>query len=89
MSDIPNQTELKRSLKLQVIQHLNMAGRTPEEIPDDMLLFGVGLGLDSIDALELIVLLDRHYGIRLTDPQKGREVFESINSLAAYIQAHS
>ena len=89
MSSLIDQDELKRNLKLQVIQQLNLEGRTPEDIPDDQPLFGGGLGLDSIDALELIVLLDRHYGIRMTDPQQGREVLRSIDSIAAYIRSRT
>ena len=55
------------------------------DIGDDDLLFGDGLGLDSIDALELIVLLDKDYGIKLDDPKKGKAIFKSINTMAEYI----
>jgi acyl carrier protein len=48
-------------------------------------LFGEGLGLDSIDSLELVVLLDRNYGIKLKDPKEGRHVFQSIRTMAEYI----
>ena len=61
---------------------------TPADIADDDMLFGDGLGLDSIDALELIVMLDKNYGIKLTDPKEGRTIFESINTMAAYISEH-
>jgi len=60
-----------------------------EEINENTPLFGAdGLGLDSIDALELIVLLDKEYGIRLSDPKQGKEIFYSIATMAEYIQKH-
>lgn len=80
------QTELKQELKARIIQHLNLQDRTVESIADDMPLFGEGLGLDSIDVLELIVLMDRHYGVRISDPQQGRTVFQSVNSMAEHIE---
>lgn len=79
-------TELKQELKARIIQHLNLQDRTVESIADDMPLFGEGLGLDSIDVLELIVLMDRHYGVRISDPQQGRTVFQSVNSMAEHIE---
>ena len=60
-------------LKNRIIEALNLEDITPEEIDENAPLFGTGLGLDSIDALELIVLLDKYYGIRLDDPKKGKE----------------
>ncbi len=80
--------DFKRSLKLQIIETLNLQGMKPEEIEDAAPLFGDGLGLDSIDSLELIVLLERNYGIKIQDPREGRRVFESINVMADYIQTH-
>ena len=64
-------------LKNRIIEALNLEDITPEEIDENGPLFGTGLGLDSIDALELIVLLDKYYGIRLDDPKKGKEIFHS------------
>lgn len=72
-------------LKEEIIEILNLEGMTPEEIDNDLPLFGDGLGLDSIDALELIVLMEKNYGIKISDPNKGREIFKSINSMATYI----
>ncbi|MBQ0116982.1 MAG: acyl carrier protein, partial [Flavobacterium sp.] len=63
----------------------NLEDITTQEIGDDEVLFGSGLGLDSIDALELIVLLDKDYGIKLTDPKEGKEIFTSIAHLATYV----
>jgi acyl carrier protein len=65
---------------------LNLEDITPEDIDNDAPLFGEGLGLDSIDALELIVLMEKNYGIKLQDPAKGKEIFKSINVMAEYIQ---
>ena len=78
--------ELLYNLKLQIIDALNLEEMTPEDIDDDAPLFGDGLGLDSIDALELIVILDKHYGIKLAGPAQGKEVFKSINCIADYIR---
>ncbi|GAB2663859.1 phosphopantetheine-binding protein [Flavihumibacter cheonanensis] len=80
--------DFKRTLKLQIIEALNLQGMQPEEIDDNAPLFGDGLGLDSIDSLELIVLLERNYGIKIEDPREGRKVFESIHVMADYIQAN-
>jgi len=76
---------LKTELKESIIEQLNLEDFSVEDIADDDALFGDGLGLDSIDALELIVLLDKDYGIKLTDPNEGKAVFESIAVLATYI----
>jgi acyl carrier protein len=75
-------------LKNKIIEVLNLEEVTPEDINADEPLFGTGLGLDSIDALELIVLLDKHYGIRLDDPKKGKEIFTSVRTMAEYISTH-
>jgi acyl carrier protein len=76
---------LKQELKKSSIQQLNLEDFSVEDIEDGDALFGDGLGLDSIDALELIVMLDKDYGIKLTDPLEGKAVFASIEVLAAYI----
>lgn len=76
---------LKQELKSKIIEVLNLEDIAIDEINDDDPLFGDGLGLDSIDALELIVLLDKEYGIRLADPKQGKAIFESIETMAAYI----
>lgn len=60
----------------------------PEDIATDASLFGDGLGLDSIDALELIVLLEKEYGIKIEDPKEGKKIFHSIDTLADYILTH-
>ena len=72
-------------MKTKIIEALNLEDIAIEEINDNDPLFGEGLGLDSIDALELIVLLDKEYGIRLADPKEGKSIFESVETMAKYI----
>jgi acyl carrier protein len=82
-------SDLKENLKAQIIEQLNLEDLTPADIQDDAPLFGdQGLGLDSIDALEFIVLLDSNYGIKISDPSEGKEIFQSVNTLADYISKH-
>jgi len=80
--------ELKLQLKQHIIKYLNLLEMTPDDIKDDQPLFGEGLGLDSIDSLELIVLLEREYGIKIQDPKEGRKVLVDINTMLDYIQEH-
>jgi len=80
--------DLKNTLKLQIIDSLNLQGMKPEDIDDNAPLFGEGLGLDSIDSLELMVLLERNYGIKIEDAREGRKVLSSVQSMADYIQEH-
>lgn len=76
---------LKQELKEKIIKTLNLEDLTPEDVNDNDPLFGDGMGLDSIDALELIVMLDKDYGIKLSDPKEGKAIFQSIETMAAYI----
>lgn len=78
--------ELKQQLKKQIIEFLNLISVTPEDIKDDEPLFGEGLGLDSIDSIELIVLLGREYGITIQDPKEGRKILVDINTMVDYIE---
>ncbi|MCX6226248.1 MAG: phosphopantetheine-binding protein [Bacteroidia bacterium] len=79
-------TELKENLKKQIIQYVNILDFTPEQITDDMPLFGPqGLGLDSIDTLELSVMLEREYDIKLTDRIESRKILTNVNSIAEHI----
>ena len=80
--------ELILELKNELIKVLNLEGVKPEDIGDDSELFGDGLGLDSIDALELIVLVEKNYGIKLKDPAQGKDIFKSVRTMAEYVQAH-
>lgn len=79
---------LTEELKKDIIEHLNLEDLQPEDIGDDDQLFGGGIGLDSIDALELIVLLEKNYGIKIDNPEEGRKVFHSVGSMARYIAQH-
>ena len=80
--------EMKEKLKQEILEVLNLEDIRPEDIDNEAPLFGDGLGLDSIDALELIVLLEKNYGIKIEDPKDGRKVFYSINTMAEFIQQH-
>ena len=79
---------LKQELKGKIIEVLNLEDISVADINDNDALFGDGLGLDSIDALELIVLLDKDYGIELVDPKEGKNIFQSIETMATYISAN-
>lgn len=80
--------QLVEELKKEIIDVLNLEGMTPADIDENAPLFGEGLGLDSIDALELIVLMEKNYGIKLANANEGKEIFKSINVMAEYITAH-
>jgi acyl carrier protein len=78
---------LKEDLKKQIIDQLNLEDLQVSDIDDDALLFSAeGIGLDSIDSLELIVLMEKFYGIQVTNPEEGKVAFLSINSMADYIE---
>lgn len=72
-------------LKEQIIDVLNLEEMSPEDIDENAALFGSGLGLDSIDALELIVLLEKKYGIKLANPAEGKDIFKSVATIADYV----
>lgn len=74
-------------LKAAIITALNLQDITPAQIDDDAPLFGAGLGLDSIDALELVVMLEKNYRIVIKDIEEGRPAFQSVRTLAAFIEA--
>jgi len=80
--------ELTTELKQELIKQLNLEEMLPPDFNENTPLFGEGLGLDSIDSLELVVLLDRNYGIKLKDPKEGRQIFYSIRTMAEYIYAN-
>lgn len=80
--------DLKLELKEKIIDALNLVDLTPADIQDEAPIFMEGLGLDSIDALELMLLMEKNYGIRLANPAEGKQVFKSINTMAEYVNAH-
>lgn len=78
-----------QELKEALIEALNLEDITPDEIDNEAPLFGdEGLGLDSIDALEIILVLERNYGIRIANPTEGKSIFYSIRTLAEFIAAN-
>ncbi len=78
---------LIETLKEQIIEALNLEDMTAADIDNDAPIFGEdGLGLDSIDALELIVMLEKTYGIRLANAKEGKDVFKSVRIMAEYIE---
>lgn len=77
--------ELISQLKQQIIDVLNLEEMTADDIDANAPLFGEGLGLDSIDALELIVLMEREYGIKLSNAAEGKEIFRSVATIADYV----
>lgn len=81
-------SDLRTELKESIIEQLNLEELGVNDIADNEPLFGDGLGLDSIDALELIVLLEKEYGIKLDEPEQGKKIFVSIEKMAEYIEAH-
>ncbi len=79
--------ELLQSLKVNIIEQLNLVDLTPEQIADDEILFGGGLGLDSIDALEVIVMLERKYNVKISNQEEGKVALRSVRTIAEYIQS--
>ena len=80
-----NREEVKDDFKVHLITYLNLLDITPDQIKDDEPLFGGDLGLDSIDSVELIVLLDREYGIKIKNPTEGRQILIDVNTIVDYI----
>lgn len=83
--------ELIEKLKGELIQELNLEEMTPADIDADAPLFNEGLGLDSIDALEIILILERNYGVKVENPSNGedvKQIFRSVRTLAEYITAN-
>ena len=78
--------DVAQKLKSVIVTDLNLEEITPDEISDDESLFGEGLGLDSLDAVELVVIVKRHFGVEIKDMSEGREAFVSINALTKFIE---
>jgi len=80
-----NLAEIRKLLKELLVENLSLEDIRPEDIKDDEILFGEGLGLDSLDAVEIVVLLQRNFGLEVKDMKQGREIFYSVDTLARYI----
>ena len=78
-------SQIRGKLKELLVSHLSLQDVVPEQIQDDAPLFGDGLGLDSLDAVEIVVLLQRNFGVHIKDMELGRQVFASVNTLAQYV----
>ena len=81
-----DETALKQQLKQLIVETLRLEDTRPEEIPDAEALFGSGLQLDSIDALELVLKIEKTYGIKITSSEESREALASVQTLADFIQ---
>ncbi len=84
-----DQEKLKHELKQHIINYLNLSDLSPEDISNDDPLFVEGLGLDSIDALELLVLIEREYGIKINSTKEGKEILVNVNTIADYLQKNA
>jgi acyl carrier protein len=77
---------IKEKLKKIIVEELNLEEIEPSEIEDEAPLFGEGLGLDSLDAVELVVILEKHFGVEVKNMDEGRAAFQSINTLVGYLE---
>ena len=80
-------TDLKHRIKELLIERLKFEDMTPEDIPDDEPLFAGGLGLDSIDALEIVVMLESEFGIKVKNEASARDSFRSVSTLAEFVES--
>jgi len=80
---------LKQKIKETLVKELDLEGVAPASIEDDAPLFGAGLGLDSLDALQLAMAVEEHFGVQVPDGEGGRAAFASVNALSDYILAHA
>ncbi len=86
---MPEASAIPSRIKRLIVDSLHLEGMKPEMIEDEAPLFGEGLGLDSVDALELVVALEKEFGIKIKSQELGREVFSSVSSLSQFIEART
>lgn len=85
MSKTEELAQIKKDLKEMLVRDLSLEDVKPEEIKDDEPLFGEGLGLDSLDAVEIVVLLQRNFGLEVKNMEQGKEIFRSVETLANFV----
>lgn len=83
--DAKRKIQVAQKLKYMIIERLELEGINPEEVPDDSPIFGEGLGLDSIAALDLVILLEKEFEIKITDPAQAKEIMKTLETLAEYV----
>lgn len=87
-SEKEGKAEIARKLKYMIIERLELEDIKPEEVPDDSPIFGEGLGLDSLAALDLVILLEKEFNVKITNPAQAREILSTISTLTEYILAY-
>ena len=80
-------SDLKRQIKELLVSELNLAGKTADGIDEDAPLFGTGgLGLDSLDALQIAMLIEEKFGVRVPEGDEARPIFKSVSTLAEFVE---
>jgi acyl carrier protein len=84
-----DEIDLKTRIKRAIIEELDLRGRSEADIQDDAPLFGEGLGLDSLDALQLAMVIEERFGVPVPEGDEGRRIFASVNAIASHVETHS